>query len=157
MLAAVHPSACRALYTMPLRYSKPDARAILCNAHGEVFRTAACGFRDDSLHLLCCTNIWLDSSWCVCWLHLLRVSCFRISPSLSRRCQRCETAAIRIHGCELSLSLSPSLSPSSSLVLCLSQFLSIPLSFPLFLLLCLSLSFGWVMGGSVCVRERDRE
>jgi len=34
-LAAAHPSACSALYTMPSRYSKPDALAILFNAHGE--------------------------------------------------------------------------------------------------------------------------
>jgi len=35
VLAAAHPSACSALYTMPSRYSKPDALAIVCDAHGE--------------------------------------------------------------------------------------------------------------------------
>ena len=151
VLAAAHPSACSALYTMTSRYSKPDALAILCNAHGEVFRANACGFCDDTLHFLCSSNIWLASSWCMCWLHLLPVSCFRLSPFLSRGCQCCETAAVR----EFSLSLSHSHSPSSSLARCLSQFLSLPLSFPLFLLFCLSLSLGWVIGWE-CVCERDR-
>ena len=109
------------------------------------FRVAACGFRDDALHFLCSTNIWLASSLCVCWLHVLQVSGFRLSPSLSRGCQRCETAVIRIHGCELSLPLSHSLSQLSCLARCLSQSCSLPLSFPLFLLFCLSLSFGWVI------------
>jgi len=112
----------------------------------KAFRAATCGFRDDALHFLYSANIWLNSSWCVCWLHLLRVSCFRLRPSLSRGCQRCETAVIRIHGCELSLPLSHSLSQLSCLARCLSQSCSLPLSFPLFLLFCLSLSFGWVIG-----------
>jgi len=115
----------------------------------KAFRAAACGFHDDALHFLCSTNIWLASSWCVCWLHLLRVSSFQLSPSLSQGCQRCETAAIRIHGCELSLSLSHSLSQLSSLARCLSQSLSLPLSFPLFLLFCLSYS--------VCLSVRTNE
>ena len=102
----------------------------------------ACGFCDDTLHFLCSSNIWLASSWCMCWLHLLPVSCFRLSPFLSRGCQCCETAAVR----EFSLSLSHSHSPSSSLARCLSQFLSLPLSFPLLLSFCLSLSLGWVIG-----------
>jgi len=80
-------------------------------------RSAACGFHDDALHFLYSTNIRLASRWCVCWLHCCKLAVF--DPSLSRGCQRCETAAIRIHGCELSLSLSHSLASSSSLARCL--------------------------------------
>ena len=43
-------------------------------------RAAACGFHYDALHFLYSTNIWLASGWCVCWLHLLQVSCFRPIP-----------------------------------------------------------------------------
>ena len=163
MLAAAHPCACcstlqclqrpvhNAIEVFQARRTRYSVQR-----SSDVFRANACGFRDDKLHFMCSTNIWLASSWCMCWLHLLRVSCFRLSPSLPRGCQCCETAAVRIHGCEFSLSLSHPLSPSSSLARCLSQFLSLPLYFPLFLLFCLSLSLGWVIGWE-CVRERETE
>ena len=140
-----------ALYTMTSRYSKPDALAILCNAHGEVFRANACGFSDDALHFLCSTNIWLASGWCVCWLHLLQVSCFRPIPVSGMPALR--------DCCDMrTLSFSFSLSRSIVLSRALSLSISLPPSLLPSLPLMLSLSLFWLGDWvGVCVRERDRE